>query len=79
MVRPEQNDRSVLAALTTEAGLVVATNQPLRDLLLGERPALLGDFFDERLCIEVELRRKRFELHIRVQVAQINADMHNEE
>ena len=68
-VNPDANERSVLAALTTEAGLATATNQPLRDLLLGERPALLGDFFDERLFIEVELHRKRYEL-----VAKINAD-----
>jgi hypothetical protein len=74
MVNPETKERSVLAALTTEAGLAVATNQPLRDLLFAERPALFGDFFDERLCMEVELRRKRYELQIRVELAKINVD-----
>jgi len=72
MVNPDTKERSVLAALTTEADLAVATNQPLRDLLFAERPALLGDFFDDRLCMEVELHRKRYELQIRVKVAGIS-------
>jgi hypothetical protein len=75
-VNPEIMDRSVLAALTTEGTFAVApesTNQLLRELVLGERPPLLGDFFDERLFMEVELRRKRYELQVRVEVARIDA------
>jgi len=72
-VNPAITDRSVLAAFTTEGNLGVATNQMLRDLLLGERPPLLADFLDERLFIEVELRRKRYELQVRAEVARINA------
>jgi hypothetical protein len=75
-VNPATNDRSVLAALTNEGTLAVgpgATNQtPLRDLVLGDRPPLFGDFFDERLFIEVELQHKRYELQIRVEVARLN-------
>jgi hypothetical protein len=76
-VNPATNDRSVLAALTAEGTLAVGpeSNQtPLRDLVLGDRPPLFGDFFDERLFMEVELHRKRYELQIRVEVARINAD-----
>jgi len=71
IVNPATNDRSVLAALTTEAGLAVTTNQSLRDLFLGERPALLGDFFDDRLCINVEFPRQRYELQIRAKIVPI--------
>jgi hypothetical protein len=72
-VNPTAMDRSVLAALTDEGTLAVATNQALRDLVLAERPPLLSDFFDECFFMEVQLRPKRYELQIRVKVAQINA------
>ncbi len=76
-VNPEGIDRSVLAALTSEGALALAPesgNQSLRDLVFGERPPPLSDFFDERLFMEVELRRKRFELQIRVGIARIDAN-----
>ncbi len=33
-----------------------------RDLVLGPRPPLLGDFFDETLCIQLPLRKCRVEI-----------------
>jgi hypothetical protein len=74
-VNPEIIDRTVLAALTTEGTRAVAPesmNEPLRDLVLGELPPLFGGFLDERLFMNVELHRKRFELQIRVEVARVN-------
>jgi hypothetical protein len=76
-VNPAIIDRAVLAALTTEATLALgpaSTNQPLRALVLGEGPPLLGDFLDERLFMEVELHRKRYELQVRAEVAKINVE-----
>lgn len=73
----ENVDRSVLAAVTNEGNLALAPesgNHALRDLVLGERPPLLADFLDERLFVEVEVHRKRFELQIRVAVARLNIE-----
>lgn len=77
MVNPETNERSVLAALTDEGNLAFgpgSTNPALRDVVLGECPPLLADFFDERLFMEVELRRKRYELQVRAHRVRINVD-----
>ncbi|HEY5030766.1 MAG TPA: hypothetical protein VIK39_20355 [Candidatus Angelobacter sp.] len=74
IVNPEIRERSVLAALTTEGPPALAVNQTLRAVLLGERPPLFGDFFDDRLRMLVKLHPKRYELRIRVEVAKINAE-----
>lgn len=69
---PETKDRSVLAALTlegTRAAAPESTNQRFRELVLGECPPLLADFFDERLCMKVKLQRKSYELRIRAEIA----------
>jgi hypothetical protein len=71
---PAMMDSSVLAVVTTKGDEALAGNQPLRNQLLGDRPPVLGDFLDERLCLEVEVRRKRYQLQVRAEVAQINAD-----
>jgi hypothetical protein len=76
-VNPAIRDRSVLAALTVEGTRTLgpdSTNQPLRALVLGDRPALLGDFLDERLFIEVEIPRKQYELQIRCRVVPSNVN-----
>lgn len=74
-VSPEIMDRAVLAAVTPEWDSFVANaSTELRDSVLGLRPALLGDFFDDRLFMEVELRRKRYEFQIRANLALINLD-----
>jgi hypothetical protein len=37
----------------------------VRDMVRGERPALLADFFNDDLCMSVNLRKQRPELHVR--------------
>jgi hypothetical protein len=76
IVNPEAKDRAVLAALTTEGNNAFGpgSTNPTRDLVLGECPPFLGDFFDERLCMEVELHKKRYELQVRATIARINDD-----
>jgi hypothetical protein len=54
-------DRSILAAVTAKGNQAVAANSSLRAVVLGDRPPLLGDFLDERLFLEVELRPNRYE------------------
>jgi hypothetical protein len=54
-------DRSVLAAVTAKGNQAVVANSSLRAILLGDCPPLLGDFLDERLFLEVELRPDRYE------------------
>ena len=71
---PNTADRSILAALVTIGNETVAADPSLRDLLLGQRPPFLADFLDERLCLDVELHRKRYELQIRAEIASIDAD-----
>jgi hypothetical protein len=71
---PATMDCSVLAVVTTKGDAALAGNQPLRDQLLGDRPPVVRDFLDERLCLDVEVRRKRYELQVRAEVAQINAE-----
>jgi len=73
-VNPDAMERTVLAALTTEGFDAIPMNSVLRERFLGDRPALLGDFFDERLFMAVQLHRKRYELRVRVDRAQVNAD-----
>lgn len=71
---PDTKDRSVIAVLTlegTRAAAPESTNQRFRELVLGECPPLLADFFDERLCMKVKLHRKSYELRIRAEVANI--------
>lgn len=53
-------DRSILAAVTARGNQVVVANRSLRAVLLGDCPPLLGDFLDERLFLEVELRPDRY-------------------
>jgi hypothetical protein len=67
----DMTDCSILAAVTTKAQEAVNTEPSLRDLLLGERPPVFADFLDERFYLDVELRRKRYQLQIRSEVAKI--------
>jgi hypothetical protein len=65
---PEDTERLLLSVLTTEAErlLGAASDRPdRRTWLLGERPPLFADFFDEDLCMTVVLRKGfwRFEVN----------------
>ena len=57
---PDMTDHSILAAVTPAGNEAVTANPSLRAILLGECPPLLGDFLDERLFLEVELRHDRY-------------------
>jgi len=67
-------DSSVLAVVRTNGEEALSTNPALRDQILGDRPPLLGDFLDDRFCMEVEVRRMRYQLQVRAEVAKISAE-----
>jgi len=66
---------SLLVVLSEDADHLLAPDSPepeVRDMLLGARPPLFADFFDDRLFLKVRLRKKRFELRIRASVEPAN-------
>lgn len=68
---PEGTDRSLVAALTTDADFMLSESSPnhgVREMLRGLRPPLMADFLDERFCMKVRLRKKRCELWIQARV-----------
>lgn len=72
---PDAIDRSLLAALTTDADFLLSPqspNQGLRAMVTGLRPPLLRDFFDGTLFMRVNLKRKRFVLQVRAQIAPVD-------
>jgi hypothetical protein len=75
MKEPEAKERSLLVAVTNTLPpplLPTFPKQGLRTTVLGSRAPLLSDFFDESLAMAVKLRRKRYEMHIRVAVVGVN-------
>ena len=76
-LQPDALDRSLLVALSKDADYIVAPDSPepeVRATLLGARPPVFADFFDERLFLKVKLRKKRYELRIRASVEAVNDD-----
>jgi hypothetical protein len=70
-LKADATDRSLLLVLSNDAGHIVAPDSPdpkLRATLLGPRPPLFADFFDDRLFLKINLRKKRYELRIRASV-----------
>ncbi len=64
---PEDTVLPLFAAVETDADgfFSVASKLPFkRDLVLGPRPPLLSDFFDETLCIRLPLRKCRVEIYV---------------
>jgi hypothetical protein len=67
-LKADATDRSLLVVLSNDANHIVAPDSPdpkLRATLLGPRPPLFADFFDDRLFLKINLRKKRYELRIR--------------
>jgi hypothetical protein len=63
----EAKDTSLLVALTATAPPQLSPQFPtqgLRTTVLGSRPPLFSDFFNEALAMKVKLRRKKYEYHI---------------
>jgi len=74
---PEGMDRSLVAVLTTDGDAVLSPqspNQGVREMLRGLRPPLFADFFDERFCMRVRLRKKRCELWIQGRIMWFDAE-----
>jgi hypothetical protein len=74
-VKLDAADRSLLVVLSKDAEHILAPNSPdplLRAMLLGSRPPLFADFFDDHLYLKVKLRRKRFELRISASVQAVD-------
>jgi hypothetical protein len=72
---PDAMDRSLLVALTTDADFLVSPhspNQGLRAMVTGLRPTFFRDFFDDTLFMRVNLKRKRFVLQVRAQIAPVD-------
>ncbi len=72
---PDAKDKSLLVAVTNTLPpqlLPTFPTQGLRTTVLGSRPPLFSDFFDDALAISVKLLKKRYEMHISVGVVAIN-------
>jgi len=66
----EANDTSLLVAVTATAPPQLSLQFPtqgLRTMVLGSRPPLFSDFFNDSLAMMVKLRRKKFEAHIHIE------------
>jgi hypothetical protein len=73
---PDAKDKSLLVALTKTVPPVLLPDFPkqgLRTTVLGSRPPVFSDFFDESLAMAVKLRKKKFEMHIKVDLVQVDA------
>ena len=69
MNEPDARDKCELVALTNTLPPQLSAGFPhqgLRTTLLGSRPPLFSDFFDADLVMQVRLRKKRFEVHIKM-------------
>lgn len=74
---PDAIDRSLVVVLTTDGAFKLSPhspNQGEREMLTGARPPFFGDFFDERFFMPVKLRKRRYELQIRANIAAIDED-----
>jgi len=74
-VGPDARDRTLLVVLSKDAEHIVAPDSPdpaLRAMLLGPRPPVFADFFNDRLFVKLRLRKKRFELRIRASVEAVD-------
>jgi hypothetical protein len=72
---PDAKERSLLVALTKTVPpqlLPAFPKQGLRTTVLGSKPPLLSDFFDESLAMTVKLRKKRYEMHIKADLVPVD-------
>jgi hypothetical protein len=75
MKEPDAKDRSLFVAVTKTVPpqlLPTCPTQGLRTTVLGSRSPLLSDFFEDSLAMAVKLRKKRYEMHIKVNVVPID-------
>jgi hypothetical protein len=76
-VKPDPMERALLVVLSKDAEHIVAPDSPdpvLRATLLGPRPPLFADFFNDHLFLKINLRKKRYELRLRASVEAVNDD-----
>ena len=72
---PDANVRSLLMVLADVGTVDVFPGEPnggLRAILCGPNPPLFGDFFDDRFCATVRLRKKKFQLQVRANCVPID-------
>jgi hypothetical protein len=72
---PEAKVKSLLVAVTATPPVEISVDFPkqgLRTTVLGSRAPVLADFLDESLVMAVKLRKKRYEMHIKVDVVPID-------
>jgi hypothetical protein len=68
---PDAKERSLFVALTKTPPPQLSTDFPtlgLRTIVLGPRPPLFSDFFNDDLAMTVKLRKRRYEMHIKVDI-----------
>ena len=68
---PEPIARSLVVVLTTDADSLVSPTSPyqaLRDMARADRPPLFADFFEDRLCMSLRVRKRRPELWVQGQI-----------
>jgi hypothetical protein len=74
-IAPDANVRSLLMVLVDVGTVDVFPGEPnggLRAILCGPNPPLFGDFFDDRFCATVRLRKKRFQFQVRANCVPID-------
>jgi hypothetical protein len=74
-VASDANVRSLLMVLADMGTVDVFPGEPnggRRAILCGPNPPLFGDFFDDRLCAAVRLRKRRFQLQVRASCVSID-------
>jgi len=70
----ENAPRGVLFGVSNQLEAMGSMADDVRSMMDGPRPPRLGDFFDDRLFLPVTLRRRRYQLRIRYEVAEIEEE-----
>jgi hypothetical protein len=71
-VSPTMPDRSLLMVLTTNAA-PAGLDQSMRTIVAGPRPPFFGDFFEDRFCMRVPIKKTRFRFKITVELERPDA------
>lgn len=75
---PDETERLLVGTLVSDADDFLGAASPLpekRDMVRGDCPALLSDFFNESLCMRVKLLKLRCELHLDTKARQWKIEM----
>ncbi len=64
----------VLFAVSNQLETIGILADEVLDMMAGPRPPRMGDFFDDRFSLPVTLRRRRYQMRIHCEVAEIDSD-----